>query len=239
VFVKELFVSVRPLAGIEVQAGGLEFSRGESTEATSYDNDGWIVGERVAVRRSPARFLDGLVFTRGYLGDLAATSVFNRLHRLGTANYYQALALKHLARSSFSIDYTAHSGTHVVRGAANLDLSSLRVIDRIRLESYARMSPTTAYGYAITVQHWFSHRVMTAGGVSAIDDAYGGLNGDLYGIGRRLYGSISRRFGAAWLGSVQIARGIGANSPTSPRTRVDVALAYDVLRAWAMRSKPE
>src|ERR1051326_6613097 len=50
-FLKQLFVGVKPAAGVEIQYGGIEFARGESSEITSYDYDGYLVGSRLFIRR--------------------------------------------------------------------------------------------------------------------------------------------------------------------------------------------
>ncbi len=235
VSLRELFVRARTVEGIDLEVGGLPLLRGESTEATSYDNDGYIVGERISLRRPAMRVLDEVSFTRAYLGDLQQPNVFARLDRLDTANYYQLLALKRIARSAVSADFSSDRGTYTVRGALNLDAGRTRIIDRFRVEAYARIDPSPGNGFALMVQRRLWTQTMLAGGLSSIDSNYGGLNGDLYGVGRRVFGSFSKRFGSAWLASAQIARMLGEGSPTSPRTRIDVALGYDLLGSWTMR----
>ena len=42
IFVKQLFASATPAEGVEIQAGGLGIVKGENTEVTSYDNDGYM-----------------------------------------------------------------------------------------------------------------------------------------------------------------------------------------------------
>ena len=62
VFVKQLFVTAKPRNGVEFQYGGLPIVRGESSEITSYDNDGYLMGQRLT--------LGDVTLTAGYLGDL-------------------------------------------------------------------------------------------------------------------------------------------------------------------------
>jgi hypothetical protein len=231
-FVKELFVNAQPIHGLELQAGGLYISRGESTEATSYDNDGYIVGERVTIRRGVGSILDDVSVTRAFLGDLTDANVFTRLGRLDRANYYQAQAVKRLGRgASVSADYTRQAAAQVVRTVVNIDMSKTGVVDRLKFENYARVDPMPAFGYAVAVQRHIMSRFMAGGGFSDIDSQYGPLNSDLNRTGRRVYGSISGRIGSAWLGSVQVARAVGSAPLIGPRTRLDVALGLDLLRA--------
>lgn len=234
VFLKQLFVSARAGVNLDAQVGGLYLERGQSTEATTYDNDGYVIGERVTFGRRVIRALDNVTVTRGYLGDLTETDVLKRLHRLDTANYYQILAGKHVAHSAVSVEFTSLARTRVVRAALSVDRATLKLVDRVRFENYVRVDPSRGFGFALSAQQQLPHQLMGSVGLSRIDARYGPLNGDLYGIGRRLYGSIGHRIGEAWLGSVQVARTLGDDSRTAPRTRLDVALAYDLRRAWAL-----
>ena len=68
-FVKQLFGSAIPAKGIEIQAGGLGIVKGENSEITSYDNDGYIEGERVSIKRPRTFHVDELSVSVGYLGD--------------------------------------------------------------------------------------------------------------------------------------------------------------------------
>src|SRR5438093_1087337 len=47
-YVKQLYLSAMIARGVEVQAGGLYVNHGENTEITSYDDDGYLMGERIA-----------------------------------------------------------------------------------------------------------------------------------------------------------------------------------------------
>jgi hypothetical protein len=68
------------------------------------------------------------------VGDVNRSNVFARFGGLDRANYYQALAEKRLAHASRSIDYTLSDDSHVVRGAAAIDLNRRFLGDRIRVE---------------------------------------------------------------------------------------------------------
>jgi hypothetical protein len=167
---------------------------------------------------------------------LTDANLFTRLRHVDRANYYQVQGIKRIVRASVSADYTKQDLIHVVRAALSVDTAGSVLIDRIRFENYARVRPDPAYGYAITVQRHVTRRLMAGGGLSDIDEGYGTLNSDLNRTGRRVYASISRRIGSAWLGSAQVARVLGSEPFAGPRTRVDFALGLDVLRALPRNS---
>src|SRR5690606_1935107 len=48
---RQLFVNARPVNWVDGEVGGLDATRGESTEITSYDNDAFVTGGRVRLRR--------------------------------------------------------------------------------------------------------------------------------------------------------------------------------------------
>src|ERR1022692_10878 len=48
-YVRRLSLNLSPIQGIEAQYGSFDFNRGVSTEMTSYDNDGYLAGERISI----------------------------------------------------------------------------------------------------------------------------------------------------------------------------------------------
>lgn len=218
----------------ELLMGGFPFLRGEATEATTYDNDGAIIGARVSVR--PGRLVDELSFTRAYLGDLDQADVIRRLGRLDRANYYQVLATRRIGRAGLSMEYTAESGADIVRSAVSLSLQGIVPLDRVRFEHALRVSAPTGAGFAVAVQRQLSPHAMAAAGLSRLDEQAGRLNGDFYGSGTRMFGSVSRRFRDQWLASAQMAFAVG-RSPSGPKVRLDAGLAVDLARAWAGRGR--
>ena len=228
---KELFVAARPFDALELQSGGLYVLRGESTEATSYDNDGYLVGERLTMRHV-GTVLDEIAVTRAFLGDLADANVLTRLRRLDRANYYQVLAHARIsADAAISVEYTWQAGNEVIRAATIFDTRRAVIIDRVHFENYVRIDAFPAYGYAVTAQKRLVTGLMAGYGVSSVDVHYGGLNSDLNGTGQRVFGSMSVLIRGGWVGSVQVARAIGDGPVVGPRTRVDVGLGYDLIRA--------
>lgn len=214
----------------ELQAGGFPILRGESTEATTYDNDGALVGERVIAR--PGRGVEVAV-TRAFLGDFQASNVVGRLGRLGRANYYQALLSRRTARAGMSMDYTVTDRSHVIRAGVSLAFDQRSPIHRLRVEPYVRVSPAPAFGFAASVQRVFSTSAMVTVGLSRVDEVTGRLNGDLYGRGTRMFGSVGRRIRGAWMAIGQTAVAVSPLQAPGSRLRVDLAVAYDLARAWA------
>jgi hypothetical protein len=181
VFLKQLYVTGKPFDGLEFQYGGLAFVRGESSEITSYDNDGYLMGQRLAL--SPKRVVDELTVTAGYLGDFRDPSVTRRLHRLSEINYGQVLVAKELTdRVTATADYTVDDGERTLRQGVTIRPSGW--LDLVRLEAYERLSGERGAGGAITVEQPFG-RTRLAASFAAVDDHYRPVNGDRYGRGRR------------------------------------------------------
>lgn len=72
---KALHVAAIPIAGVEAQYGGLYIIKGESTEVTTYDEDGYVIGQRVSVKRPQQFYLNEIAATVGYLATDPRESV--------------------------------------------------------------------------------------------------------------------------------------------------------------------
>jgi hypothetical protein len=189
-FLKQLFGSAAPVKGVEIQAGGLGIVRGESSEITSYDYDGYIEGERVTIARPSALHVDELSMTIGYLGDSKTVSLWPRMYRLGELNYYQVLAAKRFgSRLASSADVTTVAGATTVRNAFSVNTPELLALhgpSSVRFEHYARFNDS-AYGYLISAERTVAGRFALSGGLADVDKDYGGLNSDRFDVGRRWF----------------------------------------------------
>jgi hypothetical protein len=189
-FLKQLFGSAAPVKGLEIQAGGLGIVRGESSEITSYDYDGYIEGERVTIKRPSAFHVDELSMTIGYLGDAKTVSLWPRMYRLGELNYFQALAAKRFgSRLASSADVTTVAGATTVRNAFTVntpELLKLHGPSSVRFEQYARFNDP-AYGFLMSAERTVAGRFALSGGLADIDKNYGGLNSDRFDVGRRWF----------------------------------------------------
>lgn len=238
-YLKQLFVTAAPWQGIEFQYGSLYFVRGENTEITTYDNDAYFVGLRGSVRRPDVLFFDELSATQGYLSPLAPPSVFDRGSPFRDVNYWQVLVGKRAGKQvGASIDYTRALERDTVRTAFTIKSGATRVIDLIRVEAYHRLAADAApaaTGYAAYVERSLFKRLVAGGGWANIDQHYGGLNSDRIGAGRRVF----------LIGTVVLLPELTLQSfytvapssrfPIPNRTRFELVVTYNVLRALERR----
>jgi hypothetical protein len=224
VFLKQLYVTGKPFEGVEFQYGGLAPVRGEPSEITSYDNDGYLMGQRLAV--SPKRVVDEITVTAGYLGDFRDPSVTRRLHRLSEINYGQVLVTKKLTdRLTATADFTEEDGERTLRQGVAIRPAGW--IDLIRLKAYERVSGERGAGGAITVEKPLG-RMRLAASFASIDDHYRPVNGDRYGRGRRF--SLTATTALTDDISLQVfaTRALDGDLVMGNHTRLDVLVRYEL-----------
>ena len=184
---RQLYFSATPVKELSFEYGSLGIERGASTEATTYDEDGYLTGERLRILDPNHLFFDQIAVTFAYEGDLFHPSFFDRAERLGQSNYHQFLAGKRFGnRLRTSIDYTFDKGTHTLRQAALLKVPELKVVDSVRPELYQRLNDkvlsgetySSGSGFAITASKAFAKKLQLEGGYAGIDQQYGVLTGD-------------------------------------------------------------
>lgn len=185
-YFRQLYFSARPIKEVAVEFGGLGIERGASSEATTYDEDGYISGERVRINDPRHLYVDQLVFTSAYEGDIFQPNFFTRAERLGQVNYRQVLAGKSWgSRLNGSMDYTYDKGTEIVREAVRIKAPELKVLDAARVEFYQRLNDTALEGQifkahqgaAVTLSKTFRKQFQLDGGYASIDRDYGVLTG--------------------------------------------------------------
>ncbi len=210
-YVRRLYLDLQPADGVELQYGSLDIDRGAASEITTYDNDGYISGERVLIKRPKNFFFDEASVTYAYFGDLYVPNFFARGERLGQSNYHQFLLRKVIGnRVEASFDYTWQDASNTFREAANFRIPESRVVDSVRLEVYERPNAIAfrnvadfapgAKGFAVSANKKVSKRLSLEGGVAEIDPHQGvltqlessatlcmGVNGDAYGLGKRYF----------------------------------------------------
>ena len=217
VYLRQVFLTAEPIKGIEFQGGGFAINHGVNSEATSYDDDGYMSGERITIKRPKQLWLSEVSYTRGYLGDLYTPNFFARGQHLSKSNYWQVLARKDFGkRIAVSADYTytAPEGApfflKTTREAIFADVHESKVIDKVRFEAYQRINggqyaPGFLFdpgkGYALTASRSFKKRLALDAGFANIDLAYVNnlglnvqaiilgltVNGDQYGVGKRYF----------------------------------------------------
>jgi hypothetical protein len=230
-FVKQLYASIKPASAFDVQLGGLYLARGESTEITSYDDDGYLTGERIAVRRPGRLYFDEVSITGGALDPEASPGVIGRLHLLGRPNYWQAQVVKHVASQvSASADFTDVAGAQTARAAVAFRFVPGTPLSAIRYEQYRRLTHQPASGWALTAERQLTGLRLQAG-YADIDAAYGGLNGDRYQRGRRLFTIATIPIGRAFSAQLFLTRALPGAFAVTNRTRFDAVVSYDLLGA--------
>ena len=230
-YLKQFYVNLVPETGVEVQAGGLYVVRGESTEITSYDNDGYLMGERLSLKRPRDLYFDEISVTRGYLGDTAQPSWFRRNNRLGEWNYFHVLVDKKFSsRLAVSADLTGVAGVRTGRAAALIKVPDAVVLDAVRVEGYRRFDGA-AGGYAVTVERTPRTGLTIGGGLANVDLNYGGLNADRFGKGQRWFvnGSLALVPDLSLLVFYQHA--FNNDVALANRQRLDVIVQMNVLKA--------
>ena len=227
-YLKQLFLEVKPTDGIEVQYGGIEFARGESSEITSYDYDGYLVGGRILIRRPKATFFDDVAVTYGNIGDLGRPNVFRRLKRLGRSNYHQFLAAKRVGpRLRLSADYTSDSGADTLRQAITIRIPEIRVADSLHVEQYERPGRQAGYGFSVYGERKLARRFSLGGGYAQLDRL--GLYSDRFNVGRRLFWNSHIALGPEWSVMALATYAIAGSPGTAPRTRFDLIVGYNLL----------
>lgn len=231
-YLKQLYFSAKPIRGLEVQYGGLYFNRGESTEITSYDNDGYLMGQRIVVQRPKTFFFDEISVTYAFLGDLLKPNINRRWHGLGKSNYHQFLISKKMVdRAVLSADYTFESGRDTFRQAIRVNTPELKVIDLFRLELYERASVNPKAGLAASIEKaLLNKRLSLAGGYAQIDRQYGGLNGDRFMIGKRFHFTGSYKLTEEFTITTFYTRAFANDFPVPNRTRFEVLFNYNLLK---------
>jgi hypothetical protein len=132
-YIKQLHATAIPVSGVVLQYGGLYLTRGESDELVTYDNDGYLVGERVTVRRPKQLYADEITVTRGAIGPLDTPSLLRRWGLLKEPNFLQVLGVKRFSRMvAGSIEYDRQIGSNILRGAVTFRFDESAPVRSVR-----------------------------------------------------------------------------------------------------------
>jgi len=230
-YMKQLYFEAKPIKQLEVQVGGIAPNNGENTEVTGYDNDVYLMGERVKILHPKKLYFDEISLTNAFEGDIAEPNVFLRFKRLNKSNYHQILVRKTInKRVSFSADYTFDSGTDTLRQAVKVNVPELKLVDFLRFENYQRLDPNPGYGFGLTGEKKWTKRLSSIGGISKISHTL--LNGDRYPRGTRVYFHTAYKITPELSVGPVIIQAIGQlDSPSLPRTRFELIASYNILEA--------
>jgi hypothetical protein len=180
-YFRELYLSASPVKPITVEFGSFGIERGYGSEITTFDEDGYIAGERIAFHSPKHLFFDEVKFTNAFFGDFSTANFFQRGGSLKSFNYRQVSAKKQLNdRIGFSADYTRLSGTDTLREALLVKTKELKVIDSVRFEAYERLNTITLAGGTWPYGVVAPLPVSGGSGFSvALNEKIGKLRGDL------------------------------------------------------------
>ena len=234
---KHLYVSIVPVAGAELSYGSLGFVRGESTEITTFDNDGYLSGERLSVKRPKDLYFDEVAVTSGFVGDVTAAAVWDRWDSLvDSRNYVQYFVSKKVSKTvGASADYTRFAGVGTVRAGMAVKTPRAHVVDALRYEQYVRGGPKAASGFAVFGDKAVSARLTAGIGFANIDLNYGSLNADRFGKGRRVYETMALKVTKDFSFQVFMGQAVSNDVPLSNKYRVDIIGSYNVLGALQRR----
>lgn len=230
---KQLFFSAAPAAGLELQAGGLGMLRGENTEITSYDNDAYLVGERLIYTREQGP-LAQIAVTAGYIGDYRTPNVFRRLDRLNDWNYGQVLVgVRVGGAAQTTAEYTHEDGRDIFRQGITVEMpAGVPVLRSIGFDAYERVSPASGAGFNLTGELRLLPRLTIEPGLAHIDNdylapGYISLNADRYERGTRVYYNASYALTRDLTLSVFHTRAFSTPYPIPNRHRWDIVVAFN------------
>lgn len=225
---RQLYFDAKPTNGVEIQLGGLYINRGENTEAVTYDNDGYITGERVQLRFPKKLYFDEISVTYARLADVTVPNVFSRFKRFDKQNYHQFLVRKQINKSvGFSADYSFESGRDTFHQAVKIKLPEKKIIDAFLFEQYERVDPDRSYGYNVFAGKQLNKILNLSGGFADINIR--ALNSDRFPPGKRLYFTDLITLNPEFSISIQFTQGVGMIAPNIPRSRLDIVLNYNIL----------
>lgn len=227
-YLKHLYLSARPIDGVEIQYGGLNIWHDESTDITGYAYDGYVAGERISIQRPRELFFDDISIGYGYVGDLTTPPATKRFHRLAQSNFHRFILKKNIGERAWtSVDYAFQSGVQTWREAIRTRATELRVIDTFHAEIYEISGLHSGFGFAVYGEKNILPKFIVGGGYADID--WPMLNSDRYGRGNRLFLTTDVPINKAF-SIVMFATQATTHAPTNaPQQRIDVGLFYNLL----------
>lgn len=228
-YLKQLYFSAKPVKEVDIQFGGIGLNNGENTEITGYDNDAFLMGQRVSVKAPKHVYFDEISVANGYIGDIDKPSVFKRFNRLNESNYHQFLIRKTVNKYvSFSADYTFESGRDTLHQAIKFKLPKGNALDSLLFENYQRLDPDRGYGFGIYGDKALHKQFTLGGGFARIDKPM--LNADRFPTGKRVYVNALYKFSPEFSLNGVLIQGVGPlPASSSPRTRFDLIFSYNIL----------
>ena len=232
--VRRLYAQAIPVKGLELAVGSFDVVRGETSEVTNYDNDAFMQGYRVSLKRPHDLYLDEVSVTTGYIGDLTTINVFKRFKWMNDHNYTQVFGAKKLSKTvALSADWSELNGDDTLREGVKLGTKQFgHVIDAVRFELYQRVDAAkTGNGAAFTIERAVNKSVSVNGGLANIDKNSNALNGDRYARGKRCFLGSTLTFLPELTLSAFYTHGFDNDFAVANNQRFDLILTYNVLKA--------
>jgi hypothetical protein len=232
IYPKLLYFDAKPVKPLEIQVGGIAPNNGENTEITGYDNDTYIMGERVVIRAPKSIYFDEVSVTNAFIGDQNTPDVFRRFRHLDRSDYHQLLVRKKVnSRVGFSADYTFESGIDTLRQAVKVNTPELKFADSLLYENYERIDPDAGYGFALIGYKHVNKKIDLSGGFVKISHVM--FNSDRFPRGERLYFNFAYKLTHELTINPVIIQAVGPlHTPTTPRTRFEIIASYNILEAF-------
>ncbi len=227
---KQIFATAVPTTGVELSFGSIGFTRGESTEITSYDNDGYVTGERASVKRPKSLYFDELGVTSAFLGHTSVPAFWDRANMMRTRNYFQYFASKKVSPTfAASADYTRYLGVATFRMAGVVKAPKARVFDSVRYEQYFRGGSTPGNGFAVTIDKAVTKKFSVGAGFANIDANNGTLNADRFAKGNRFFQTTTVKVTPELAFQLFLTESVHNPYVVSNRFRYEVIASYNVL----------
>ncbi len=214
-YLRDLYLGATPVKLLTVEFGSFGFERGLSTEITTFDDDGYLTGERIRLNAPHQLFFDQVSLTSAYFGFFDAPNLFARGGGFTKSNYRQIAVKKQLnKRVGISGEYnwiSNNARTNTLRQAVIVAVPESRILDSFRLESYEQLDRISLQGDDESPRQGFAlagekkvGKLSGDFGFASIDRNYGlysgssflqevgfSLNGDTYNTGIRIFSHAS------------------------------------------------
>jgi len=214
-YLRDLNISATPVKALTFQFGSFGFERGLSTEITTFDDDGYITGERVTLRDPHHLYFDQISLTSAYFGFFGTPNVFARGGGFTKSNYRQVAATKRVnKRVGVSGEYnwiSNNSRTNTFREAVVVAVPESLFLDNFRVEAYEMVNRVSLEGNDESPRQGFAlvgekkiGKLSGDVGFASIDRNYGlysgssylqeigfSLNGDNYNTGIRIFSHVN------------------------------------------------
>jgi len=188
---RQFYFSAEPVKGIEFQYGGLGINRGENSENTSYDSDGFITGQRLTVKRPDKVWFDEVSVTYAYVGDFYTPNFFSRAKRLKESNYHQYLIGKKFGKNvTVSADYSSHATISNLRQGVTVKTPKAGFFKGFKADFYQRIEDyrgvKKGIGYNFQADLDFAGKLEMTTGFAKTDYRYNVLTTEKYPARQRL-----------------------------------------------------